>query len=271
MDKYSCRVIEKSGEMQIRVHFSRLFVTDKSNFWIIAIILSNKESIAFFTRLFVWSVTNSFDGRREIAYANFSSPRRVKRSGMGITMKYLSFFKSGIVVLSIVLLLGITMAYSKKISKDEILTVLSNRVYNKELPIYCVDTDKPKIALSFDAAWGNEDTQEILKILKEKKINVTFFMTGGWIDKYPEDVKAIYEAGNELGNHSQNHKQMSTLSEEECRKEIMQPHEAVKKLTGYDMKVFRPPYGDYNDNLIRTAKACGYSPIQWDVEPYAPV
>ena len=46
----------------------------------------------------------------------------------------------------------------------------------------------------------------------------------------------------------------------------MQPHETVKKLTGYDMKVFRPPYGDYNDNLIRTAKACGYSPIQWDVD-----
>ena len=181
-------------------------------------------------------------------------------------MKYSSFFKSGIVVLSVVLLLGITMAYSKKISKDEILTVWNNKVHNKELPIYCVDTDKPKIALSFDAAWGNEDTQEILKILKEKKINVTFFMTGGWIDKYPEDVKDIYEAGNELGNHSQNHKQMSTLSEEECRKEIMQPHEAVKKLTGYDMKVFRPPYGDYNDNLIRTAKACGYSPIQWDVD-----
>ena len=106
-------------------------------------------------------------------------------------MKYSSFLKSGIVVLSVVLLLGITMAYSKKISKDEILTVWNNKVHNKELPIYCVDTDKPKIALSFDAAWGNEDTQEILKILKEKKINVTFFMTGGWIDKYPEDVKAI--------------------------------------------------------------------------------
>lgn len=91
-------------------------------------------------------------------------------------------------------------------------------------------------------------------------------MTGGWIEQYPEDVKAIAKAGHELGNHSENHKQMSTLSAEECKKELMIPHEKVKKLTGVDMKVFRPPYGDYNDTLITTAKECGYMPVQWDVD-----
>lgn len=90
--------------------------------------------------------------------------------------------------------------------------------------------------------WGNEDTKKLLDILKKKKVHVTFFMTGGWIEKYPEDVKAICEAGHELGNHSENHKQMSTLSAEECKEEIMTPHEKVKKLTGVDMQVFRPPY-----------------------------
>ncbi len=91
-------------------------------------------------------------------------------------------------------------------------------------------------------------------------------MTGGWIEKYPDDVKSLYEAGHELGNHSENHKQMSTLSAEECKEELMKPHEKVKKLTGVDMQVFRPPYGDYNDTLIDTANACGYYPIQWDVD-----
>lgn len=91
-------------------------------------------------------------------------------------------------------------------------------------------------------------------------------MTGGWIEQYPDDVKAIAAAGHELGNHSENHKQMSTLSSEECKKELMTPHEKVKKLTGIDMKVFRPPYGDYNDTLITTVRECGYSPIQWDVD-----
>ena len=116
------------------------------------------------------------------------------------------------------------------------------------------------------APWGNEDTSSILKTLKEKNVHVTFFMTGGWVEKYPDDVKAIYKAGHELGNHSENHKQMSTISSSECETEIMKVHEKVKKLTNYDMKVFRPPYGDYNDTVIESTEKCGYHAIQWDVD-----
>ena len=136
----------------------------------------------------------------------------------------------------------------------------------KELPIYCVNTEEKKVALSFDAAWGNEDTQEILDILAKYNVRVTFFMTGGWIEKYPEDVKAIAKAGHELGNHSENHKQMSTLSKEQCKEEIDKPHDKVKKIAKVDMKVFRPPYGDYNNTLIEAAQECGYHTIQWDVD-----
>ena len=60
---------------------------------------------------------------------------------------------------------------------------VSNTVNGRELPIYCVQTDENKVALSFDAAWGNEDTQKILDILKKHNVKVTFFMTGGWVDK----------------------------------------------------------------------------------------
>ena len=112
----------------------------------------------------------------------------------------------------------------------------------------------------------NEDTQKILDILKKNDVHVTFFMTGGWVNSYPDDVKAIDKAGHELGNHSENHKQMSTLSASECKDEIMKVHEKVKELTGKDMCVFRPPYGDYNDNLINVVKECGYNAIQWDVD-----
>ncbi len=142
---------------------------------------------------------------------------------------------------------------------------------NKLLPIYCVDrsadSGAPKVALSFDAAWGNEDTSKILDILAQYNINVTFFMTGGWIEKYPDDVKAIAAAGHDLANHSENHKQMSKLSADECKSEIMTAHDKVKTLTGIDMSLFRPPYGDYNNTLIKTAnEQCNYHVIQWDVE-----
>lgn len=116
------------------------------------------------------------------------------------------------------------------------------------------------------SAWGNEDTSRILEILAKHDVHVTFFMTGGWMNKYPDDVKAILAGGHDLGNHSQNHKQMSTLSLAECKEELTEPHEYIKELTGEEMILFRPPYGDYNDTVIQAADECSYYTIQWDVD-----
>lgn len=144
--------------------------------------------------------------------------------------------------------------------------LVSSKVGERELPIYCVDTPKKQIALSFDAAWGNEDTRQLLDILAKHNVHVTFFMTGGWVDSYPDDVKAILAAGHDLGNHSQNHKEMSKLSKAEVEDELMNVHNKVKELTGYEMSLFRPPYGDYNNQLVTSAKDCGYYTIQWSVD-----
>ena len=114
--------------------------------------------------------------------------------------------------------------------------------------------------------WGNEDTNDLLSILAKHNVKTTFFMTGGWVESYPEDVKAISDAGHDMGNHSENHKQMSQLSAEECKDEIQKVHDKVKELTGKDMFLFRPPYGDYNDTLIEAANGLGYHVIQWDVD-----
>ena len=137
---------------------------------------------------------------------------------------------------------------------------------NKKIPIYCVDSKEKVVALSFDAAWGNEDTEKILDILKENKVKVTFFMTGEWVEKFPEDVKKIAEDGHALGNHSENHKKMSELSVEQCKEEIMAVHNKVKELTDVEMEVFRPPYGDYDDKLVDVTYEAGYYPVQWSVD-----
>ena len=71
------------------------------------------------------------------------------------------------------------------------------------------------------SSWGNEDTGRILETLKKHNVKVTFFMTGGWVESYPDDVKAILAAGHDLGNHSENHKNMSQLSDEQCQEELM--------------------------------------------------
>ena len=148
---------------------------------------------------------------------------------------------------------------------SKVVTV-NNTVNGKELPIYSVETEEKKVALSFDAAWGNEDTQQILDILKEYDVKVTFFMTGGWVEKFPEDVKKIQEAGHDLANHSENHKNMSQLNDADCQSELMKVHNKVKELTNVEMNLFRPPYGDYDNEVIKNATACGYYTIQWDVD-----
>lgn len=147
----------------------------------------------------------------------------------------------------------------------DIITI-SSTPGGRNLPIYCVETENPQVAISFDAAWGNEDTQTLLDILSRNNVKATFFMTGGWVESYPEDVKKIYEAGHDLGNHSQNHKYMTKLSDEEKTQELMSVHNKVKELTGYDMFLFRPPYGDYDNQVVANAKKNNYYPIQWNID-----
>lgn len=175
-------------------------------------------------------------------------------------------FKIGFVCfLAILAVAVITYKYSEQIE-----TIVVNNIVSpdsdRQLPIYCVETDEKKVSLSFDAAWGNEDTAKILDILDEYDIKVTFFMTGGWVETYPDDVKAIYEAGHDLGNHSENHKNMSQLSGTECADELDSVTQKVKDLTGFTMELFRPPYGDYDNDVITVAASCGYYAIQWDVD-----
>ena len=143
---------------------------------------------------------------------------------------------------------------------------VSSSVGGRELPIYCVETEKKQVALSFDAAWGNDDTRRILDILKKHNVKVTFFMTGGWVESYPDDVRAILADGHDLGNHSENHKNMSELSDEACQEEIQKVHTKVQELTGYEMCLFRPPYGDYDNHVIKNVQKCGYYPIQWSID-----
>ena len=69
-----------------------------------------------------------------------------------------------------------------------------------------------------------------------------------------------------MGNHSENHKNMSQLSDEEKKEELMKVHNKVQELTGYEMFLFRPPYGDYDNAVVKVAKDCGYFTIQWDVD-----
>lgn len=136
----------------------------------------------------------------------------------------------------------------------------------RQLPVYCVQREDKIVAMSFDAAWGNEDTQTLIDILNKYKINATFFVVGEWVDKYPESVKALADAGNEVMSHSDDHAHFSQLSSEQIAANINKSNDKIEKVTGVRPTLFRCPYGEYNDNVINTVNEMGMTTIQWDVD-----
>lgn len=139
----------------------------------------------------------------------------------------------------------------------------------RKIPVYRVaraeDTDKV-IALTFDAAWGADKTQGIIDILNEYDADATFFLVGFWIDKYEEEVKAIAEAGLEIGNHSKNHLNMPRLNEDSIREEISSVNGRIEELTGVRPTFFRAPYGDYSNRLLTVVDELDMVGIQWSID-----
>ena len=129
-----------------------------------------------------------------------------------------------------------------------------------------VERDDKVLAISFDASWGADKTISILDILDEHDVKTTFFLVGGWVDKYPDMVKEIVARGHEIGNHSDTHPHMSQLSESAIKDELRIMSDKVEKLTGVRPTLFRPPYGDYNNRVIEVARAEGYECVQWSID-----
>ena len=134
------------------------------------------------------------------------------------------------------------------------------------LPIYCVERDNKAVSLTFDAAWGNEDTQTLIDILGKYNVKATFFVVGQWVDKYPESVKALSDAGHYVMNHSNDHAHFSKLSSSQIVENITACNEKIASVTGVTPTLFRAPYGEYDDNVIAAVNSMGIKTIQWDVD-----
>lgn len=139
-------------------------------------------------------------------------------------------------------------------------------VANRQLPIYRVQTEEKRVALSFDAAWGNEDTQTLIDILSAHDVRATFFLVGQWVEKYPESVQALAAAGEEVMNHSETHPHLNALTTDGVQQEVSACADRIEALTGARPTLFRCPYGEYDDHVIEAIRALGVTPIQWDVE-----
>ena len=136
----------------------------------------------------------------------------------------------------------------------------------RQLPIYCVQRDQKLVSISFDAAWGNEDTQQLIDILGQYKVPATFFVVGEWVDKYPESVKALHDAGHEVMDHSNTHAHYPQLSADQVVADLNACNDKIEKVTGVRPTLVRLPYGDYDDSSVNAVRSIGMEPIQWDVD-----
>ncbi len=170
--------------------------------------------------------------------------------------------KSIVTVLVVIALVAICMT---GMANEQVSAVFNNQSLRK-VPVYGVDTNEKIVALTFDAAWGADKTQGILDILDKHGVDGTFFLVGFWIDKFPDMVKKIAESGCDIGNHSNNHLNMSTLSKEKIAEELDYVTEGVKQLTGIETKFFRPPFGYYNNTLLEVVEEKNMIGVQWTVD-----
>ena len=160
----------------------------------------------------------------------------------------------------------LTVAVLIAVANIKNISAIPASTTEKYLPIYNVQTEENKIAFTMNCAWNADDIDSILETLKNNDVHITFFMVGDWVDKYPEAVKKIYEAGHEIGSHSNTHPHVNNLSAEKNLEEINLSVNKIEKITGHKTNLYRAPYGEYNNIVIKTAQENGFYTIQWNLD-----
>lgn len=141
-------------------------------------------------------------------------------------------------------------------------------------PVFYGNRKSPLIALTFDACEQNKKSgfdKKIAQILINYKIPATIFLGGKWVLSHPQEIKFLKNTNLfEFGNHSLSHPHLIKMSASAIFKELQQTQNIIKNYTGQTPKYFRPPFGEYNNLLLNTAKNLGLTTIIWDVAPGDP-
>lgn len=174
------------------------------------------------------------------------------------TVSKKKLLRMAVIALSVLVIAGIIIM--------AVMSSMKVSAADKKLPIYAVSRSDNKIALTFDCAWGNSNTDLLLGLLKDAGAKATFFVTGEFCDKYPEDVKKMYNAGHEIGNHSDLHPHVEGMNINALIEDTRKCSQKIKMITGEEPKIYRAPYGEYDNNVVTTIEGMGMKMIQWSVD-----
>lgn len=174
------------------------------------------------------------------------------------TVSRKKLLRTAVIVLAVLVIAGIIIM--------AVMSSMKVSAADKKLPIYAVSRADNKIALTFDCAWGNSNTDLLLGLLKDAGAKATFFVTGEFCDKYPEDVKKMYDAGHEIGNHSDTHPHVEGMNINALIEDTRKCSQKIKMITGEEPRIYRAPYGEYDNNTVTTIEGMGMKMIQWSVD-----
>ena len=134
--------------------------------------------------------------------------------------------------------------------------------------VVTVDTDQPYMSLSFDCAYIETPTDELLAILDELNIKATFFMTGEFVLNFPESAKKIRDAGHEIGCHSLSHPHLLTYGLDMRFKQVRRNVEIIRETLGVNPRLFRPPFGEFDVTISAPARAEGMEICMWSIDSH---
>lgn len=124
--------------------------------------------------------------------------------------------------------------------------------------------EPPRIAITFDDGPSSQCTGRLLDGLKERDVKATFFLIGENAKENPELVKRLDEEGHLIGNHTYHHVEITKVSDEEAKKEILDTNEVITSITGKPVEYMRPPFGLWQRNLEMEIEVL---PVMWTIDP----
>lgn len=200
----------------------------------------------------------------ERAYFGRTNNKNVKNRNTVQEELYMKIFvvDKNVILTAVIALLVVIMLIPLSMTVEK----TASDATGEKLPIYSVETEEKKVAVTFNAAWGAEDIDKILETLSAYNCKCTFFVVGTWAEKYPDKVQKIYEAGHEIASHSYDHAHYAKLSKEEMAADMEKATATLATVTGEKCTLFRAPYGEYTEETVRACAERGEYMIQWDVD-----
>lgn len=122
------------------------------------------------------------------------------------------------------------------------------------------------ITCNVDLGWETEYIEKILKTLDEKKVKISFNVTGRWAEENPDFLLEIQKKGHEIGNHGYKHLDYAKLDYDGNYQQIKTSKEIIESIIKTETKFFQAPSGSFGEDTVKAAKDLGYIPFKWDVD-----